>query len=95
MCSLPLFLFLRKDKKMKMRKWTCEAIIVAVLLCMGGGRWWFVATKNERQADAQYEQYVKFAKRQAIEITIIKQAAELNRLRTAVAEAQKPKPDTE
>lgn len=75
-----------------MKKWTYEAIIVAVLLCVGGGIWWYVATKDERQADAQYLQWVKFAERQAVEIRIIRQSAELSQLRAAVAEAQKPKP---
>jgi len=75
-----------------MKKWMYEAIIVAVLLCIGGGVWWFVATKDERRANAQYAQYVKFAERQAVEIRIIRQSAELSQLRAALAEAQKPKP---
>ncbi len=59
-----------------MRKWICG--IVLVLICLGV--WWFISTNDERQSQAQYERFLKFANRQAVEIAIIRQSAELERL---------------
>ena len=73
---------------MKLKKWTYELIIVVVLLCIGLGVWWFVATKDVRQAEAEFEQLVKFANRQAVEIAVIKQSAELQQLTQAIVMAQ-------
>lgn len=73
---------------MKLGKWKIEAIIVAVLICVGLGVWWFVSTKEARQANAQFEELVEFANRQQVEIAIIRQAAELRQLRTELAAKQ-------
>ena len=73
-----------------MKKWTCEAIIVAVVLCVGLGIWWFIATKDTRKAEAQYKQLVRLANRQSVEIAVIKQAAELKKLRETIKRTQKP-----
>ncbi len=75
---------------MKLGKWGYELIIVAVLVVVGLGIWWFVATKDERLADVQLEQLVKFANRQAVEIAIIKQTGELEHLKKAYIESRKP-----
>lgn len=77
---------------MKMRKWTYELIVVVALIGIGLGVWWFIATKDERAADAQFERLVKFANRQQVEIAVIKQAAELQQLRAAIRKAQQPVP---
>lgn len=58
-------------------RWSCELIIVAVLVIVGLSVWWFVSTKDTRQANVQYEQLIKFANRQAVEIAIIEQASKL------------------
>jgi len=63
------------------KKWKTEAIIAVVLVCASLGIWWFVATKDERQAKAQFELLVNFANRQQVEIAIITQNAELKRLK--------------
>lgn len=60
-----------------MKKWIYEAVIVVVVLCVAGGIWWHQSTKEQRRADAQYEQLIKFANRQAVEIAIIEQASKL------------------
>lgn len=73
-----------------MKKWTYELIVVVVVLLIGGAGWWFNSTKDERQADAQYEQLVKFANRQAVEIAVIEQAAKLELLKRTLAEGKKP-----
>lgn len=74
---------------MKIRKWKVELIIAGVLLCVAGSIWWYVSTNDERKADAQYEQFVKFANRQQVEIAIIRQSAELQQLRSAIQQATK------
>lgn len=70
-----------------MKKWKIEAIIVVVLLVLGLGIWWYISTGDERQASAQFEQLVKYANRQEVEIAIIKQDAELKMLKRAMAAA--------
>lgn len=72
-----------------MKKWTYELIVVAALLVVGLGIWWWNSTKVERAANAQYEQFVKVAARQEVEIRIIRQAAELARMKQIIAENQK------
>lgn len=84
-------------KKMKKCKWTYELIAVAVLFCIVGGACWLQATwasKDQRQADAQFEQLVRFANRQQVEIAIIKQATELRWLKAEIQKAQQPVPPT-
>lgn len=70
---------------MKFGKWKVEVIIVTVALCVAGSIWWYLSTRAERQADAQFEQLVNFANRQQVEIAIIKQSAELGQLKRAIA----------
>ncbi len=73
-----------------MKKWKLELIIVAILLAVGLGVWWFVATKDERSQEAEIEIMIKYAQRQALEIAIIEQASKLTDYRKQLA-AQKPK----
>ena len=73
---------------MKIRKWTYELIAVVVVLLIGGAGWWFNSTKDERQASAQYEQLLKFANRQAVEIAIIEQASKLEDYKQQMAASQ-------
>ncbi len=73
---------------MKLGKWTCEVIIVVVLLCVGLGVWWFVSTKDQRAAKAQYEQLVRYANRQAVQIAIIEQASKLENYKQQLAKRQ-------
>lgn len=72
-----------------MRKWTYELIVIAVVICVGLGIWWFVATKDQRAAEAQFKQLVKIANRQAVEIAVIRQAAELEQLKRTLAKNQR------
>ena len=80
--------FYFKERNMKLGKWTYEAVVVGLLIIVGLGIWWFIATKDERAADAQFERLVKFANRQQVEIAVIRQAAELQQLRAAIQRAQ-------
>jgi len=75
-----------------MRKWIYEIIVVFVLVVVGLGIWWFVSTKNTRALEAQYEQLIKIANRQAVEIAIIQQAAELNRLKKTLQQSASSSP---
>ena len=74
-----------------MKKWVYELIIVVVVLIIGGAGWWHNSTKAERAAAAQYEQLLKFANRQAVEIAVIEQAAKLKLLKRTLTEGQRPK----
>lgn len=65
-----------------------EVIVVLVLIAIGLGIWCFASTSDERAADAQFDRLVKFANRQQVEIAVIKQAAELQQLKQAIARAQ-------
>ena len=75
---------------MKLGRWICEIIIVVLVVGLMLGIWWFVATKDEWAMDAQYEQLLRFANRQSVELAVIKQAAELRQLRAAM---QPPSPN--
>ncbi len=70
-----------------MKKWKIEVSIVLVLVSIGLGVCWFIHTNPERKANAQFEQLVKYANRQEVEIAIIKQDAELRMLKQALAAA--------
>jgi len=76
-----------KDEDMKKRRYG-KIVLLIVTVCIGGFLWWFVSTKEVRAEEAQYERLVRFANRQTVEIAVIKQAAELQKLK---AEIQKPK----
>ena len=76
---------------MKIRKWTYELIVVVVVLLIGGAGWWFNSTKDERAASAQYEQLLKFANRQAVEIAIIEQRSKLLNYQQQINAANQPK----
>jgi cbb3-type cytochrome oxidase subunit 3 len=71
-----------------MSKWKIEAIIVAVLICVGVGVWWYAATNDVRKANAEYENLVRFAEKQAVEIAIIEQASTLQGYRQRIAQNQ-------
>jgi hypothetical protein len=71
-----------------MKKWKYELIAVVVLVGIGAGIWWFVATKDERALEAQFQQLVEIANRQQVEIAVIEQAARLQQLRQAAMQAQ-------
>ncbi len=73
-----------------MKKWKLELTIVVVLLCVGSCVWWFVSTKDTRRAEAQYEQLLNFANRQAVEIAVIEQAAKLELIKRTLSENKKP-----
>lgn len=64
-------------------------LIAAVLLCVGGSVWYYVSTNDVRKADAQFEQLVKLANRQAVEIAVIEQTSKLQNYRQQIAQAQK------
>ncbi len=74
-----------------MKKWKYEVIIVAVLLVVGLGVWWFVATKDERATKADTELMIKFAQRQALEIAIIEQTSKLTDYKRQIAQIQQQK----
>ena len=78
-----------------MKKWKLELIIVVVLLVAGLGVWWFVATKDDRAADAEVELMIKYAQKQALEIAIIEQASKLADYRRQLAKTKQPEPITE
>ena len=63
-------------------------IVVAVLVAVGLGVWWFVATKDERATKADTEAMIKYAQRQALEIAIIEQASKLADYKQQIAAAQ-------
>ena len=73
-----------------MKKWVYELIIVVVVLLIGSAGWWHNSTKDERRAKSQYEQLVKFANRQAVEIAVIEQAAKLKLLKLTLVKGQRP-----
>ena len=75
---------------MKLSKWTYELIIVAVLVCVGLGVWWFITTKDERATNADTKAMIKYAQRQALEIAIIEQASKLTDYRQQLAAAKQP-----
>ncbi len=64
-------------------------IALLVLLCAALSIWWYVSTNDERESEAQFEKFVKFAERQKVEITVLKQRAELERLKQKFAEKQR------
>ncbi len=70
-----------------MKKWKIEVTIVLVLMGIAIGVLWFIHTNPERKTNAQFEQLVKYANRQEVEIAIIKQDAELRMLKQALAVA--------
>ncbi len=70
-----------------MKKWKIEVTIVLMLIGIAIGIWWFIDTNPERKTNAQFEQLVKYANRQEVEIAIIKQDAELRMLKQALAAA--------
>ncbi len=61
-------------------------IIFVVLNCMSLGSWWYVSTKDERESKTRFEQRIKFAERQRVEIDIIEQTVQLSRLHRAIVE---------
>ncbi len=66
-----------------------KIVVVLVLgLIAYGSFWWFVSTKEKRQVAAQYKQFVTFAERQEIEITIIRQTMELQQLKAEFQKSQ-------
>ncbi len=71
-----------------MKKWKYEVIAVLALAVIGFSIWWSISTADQRAADAQFDRLVKFANRQQVEIAVIKQAAELQQLKTVVRRAQ-------
>ncbi len=77
---------------MKLSKWSYELIIVAVLVMVGLGTWWYVDTAPQRKADAEVEIMIKYAQRQALEIAIIEQASKLTDYRKQLAAAKNPPP---
>ena len=71
-----------------MSKWKIEAIVGAVLICVGLVTWWYFATNDARKADAEYKQLVRHAERQAVEIAIIEQNSKLLNYKQQIAKAQ-------
>ena len=63
-------------------------MLAAVLI--GCSLWALVATESQRKAKAEYRRLVEFSKRQAIEITVIEQAAKLSAYKKQMAAAKKP-----
>ena len=72
-----------------MKKWMYEMIALLVLLCVGLCIWWYVSTNNERKSKVEFEKFVKFAERQKVEITVLKQREELERLKQEFARKQR------
>jgi len=75
-----------------MKKWKIEIGIVVLVIVIGFGIWWFIAIKNSRLATAQYNQLLKYAQRQAIEIAIIEQASKLENYKQQIEKNKKIEP---
>ena len=73
---------------MKLSKWKVEMIVVAILLQIAGGIWWYTSTADSRVIDAEFKQLTDYANRQTVEIAIIRQAAELRQLKAEFATEQ-------
>ncbi len=73
---------------MKLSKWKIELIVVALVLLVVCGVWWYQETAPARKAAAEFDTLVTFANRQEVEIAIIKQAAELQQLKLMIQKAQ-------
>jgi len=78
-----------------MKKWKWELAGLALVVIVGCCVWWFYATKPQRAADAEYNRLVKFARRQAVEIQIIRQAAELGQIKANIQTSQAAQPKVE
>lgn len=65
-------------------------MIVVTLIAIGLVAWWFVATKDERARQKQYDNLLFFSKRQAVEIKIIEQSAKLEQYKQLLAQKSKP-----
>lgn len=63
-------------------------IVLALMLVAGGFTWWFNFSKVSRKQKSEYKQLVRFANRQEVEIAIIKQVTELQRLRLGIIKSQ-------
>ena len=68
-----------------MKKWKVEVIVILLVLLVGLGIWWFITTKDERAANAQYLRLIKFSQRQAVEIAVIEQASKLENYKQQIA----------
>ncbi len=73
---------------MKLSKVKIELVVIVLLIIVGLGAWWFVATKDARFSKSQYKQMVRVANRQAVEIAIIEQGAKLRGYKQQIATAQ-------
>ena len=86
--TFPPSSFYFKEKEMKLGKWKIEAIAVVVLVVVGLGVWWLIATKDERATNRDTEVMIKYAQRQALEIAIIEQTSKLLNYKQQMAQAK-------
>ena len=78
----------KKNGKKKMKiGWKIAIIVSAILLCGVVCICW-VVTNKASTAEAEFQQLVEFANRQQVEIAIITQTMELERVKTLFAESQ-------
>lgn len=71
---------------MKLNKWKIGIVVLVAL-----GVWWFIETAPKRKVAAEFKNLVRVANRQEVEIAIIKQAVELQQLKSAIRKAQDAK----
>ena len=67
-------------------------VIIGLLIVVGLGVWWYVATNDERVANAEMKVLIDFAQKQALEIAIIEQASKLANYKQQIAASRQPKP---
>jgi uncharacterized iron-regulated protein len=74
---------------MSLNKWKIESVVLVALACFALGPWWFIATKDSRLAKKQYNQLVRYAQRQAVEIAVIEQASKLKNYEKQIEDNKK------
>jgi len=74
-----------------MKKWILESVIAVCIACIVGVVLFVIQTQESRAKKAEYERLVEYAERQAVELAIIKQAAELSQLKAQMQQAQDTK----
>lgn len=76
---------------MQLSKWKIVLVVIGLLFVIGNVCL-YVSTATERKTTAEFDALVDFANRQEVEIAIIKQAVELQRLKMAIRKTQQAKP---
>ncbi len=66
-------------------------IVVALILIVCGGIWWYMDTAPKRKAKAEIKMMIDFVQRQALEIAIIEQSSKLADYKKQLADLKKAK----